>query len=143
MGLRTGGRRAKCLKNRVKSSKIELRFREVRPQGCSSRSPVQQALIYPFIALLQFCFGRTAFLLPASQLDWGARLRMSGGCPVRGEPDAHLNPAQSIAGTAKPCQRCTSVQQALIYSLIMLKKPGNTLFPGFFYTQNSVWTVRF
>lgn len=30
MGLRTGGRRAKSLKNRVKSSKIELRFREVR-----------------------------------------------------------------------------------------------------------------
>lgn len=31
MGLRTGGRRAKSLKNRVKSSKIELRFREIRP----------------------------------------------------------------------------------------------------------------
>ena len=23
------------------------------------------------------------------------------------------------------------------------KKSGNTLFPGFFYAQNSVWTVRF
>ena len=45
MGLRTGGRRAKSLKNRVKSSKIELRFREIRPQSRSSRSPVQQALI--------------------------------------------------------------------------------------------------
>lgn len=33
MGLRTGGRRAKGLKNRVKSSKIELRFREVRIQS--------------------------------------------------------------------------------------------------------------
>ena len=35
VGLRTGGRRAKCLKNRVKSSKIELRFREVRSQSSS------------------------------------------------------------------------------------------------------------
>ena len=46
MGLRTGGRRAKCLKNCVKSSKIELRFREVRSEGCTSCSPVLQALIY-------------------------------------------------------------------------------------------------
>ena len=45
MGLRTGGRRAKSLKNRVKSSKIELRFREVRSEGCTSCSPVLQALI--------------------------------------------------------------------------------------------------
>ena len=45
MGLRTGGRRAKSLKNRVKSSKIELRFREVRSQIRSSRTTVQQALI--------------------------------------------------------------------------------------------------
>ena len=46
MGLRTGGRRAKSLKNRVKSSKIELRFREIRPQSRSSRSAVQQAIIF-------------------------------------------------------------------------------------------------
>ena len=45
MGLRTGGRRAKSLKNRVKSSKIELRFREVRSEGCTSCTPVLQALI--------------------------------------------------------------------------------------------------
>nr|WP_302648921.1 hypothetical protein [uncultured Dysosmobacter sp.] len=46
MGLRTGGRRAKSLKNRVKSSKIELRFREIRSEGCPSRASVQQALIF-------------------------------------------------------------------------------------------------
>lgn len=45
MGLRTGGRRAKSLKNRVKSSKIELRFREVRLKGSPSCSSVLQALI--------------------------------------------------------------------------------------------------
>ena len=49
MGLRTGGRRAKGLKNRVKSSKIELRFREIRSQSSSSRSAVQQAIIQPNI----------------------------------------------------------------------------------------------
>ena len=37
----------------------------------------------------------------------------------------------------------TSVLKEIIYSLIMLKKLGNTPFPGFFYTQNSAWTVRF
>ena len=36
---------SKDLKNRVKSSKIELRFREIRPQSRSSRTAVQQALI--------------------------------------------------------------------------------------------------
>ena len=46
MGLRTGGRRAKGLKNRVISSKIELRFHEVRSQGSSSCSAVQQEIIF-------------------------------------------------------------------------------------------------
>ena len=36
------------MKNRVISSKIELRFREVRSEGCTSCSPVQQALILPY-----------------------------------------------------------------------------------------------
>lgn len=46
MGLRTGGRRAKSLKNRVKSSKIELRFREVRSEGRPPRSPVLQEISF-------------------------------------------------------------------------------------------------
>jgi len=46
VGLRTGGRRAKGLKNRVKSSKIELRFREVRLEGSSPRAAVLQALSF-------------------------------------------------------------------------------------------------
>jgi len=45
VGLRTGGRRAKSLKNRVKSSKIKLRFREVWSQSRSSRSTVLQEII--------------------------------------------------------------------------------------------------
>jgi hypothetical protein len=39
--------------------------------------------------------------------------------------------------------RYQNVNKEIIYSLIMLKKLGNTPFPGFFYTQNSAWTVRF
>lgn len=64
MGLRTGGQRAKSLKNRVKSSKIELRFREVRPEGCTSCTPVLQALIISQYATLRLCFGRAVFYCP-------------------------------------------------------------------------------
>ena len=45
MGLRTGGRRAKSLKNRVQSSKIELRFREVRSQSRTSCASVFKEII--------------------------------------------------------------------------------------------------
>ena len=47
--------------------------------------------------------------------NWGARLRISGGCPVRGEPEALINLCSSIACRAVPCQRCSPVLQALIY----------------------------
>ena len=53
----------------------------------------------------------------------------------------------SLKGTkekgSEGCSSRTSVLKEIIYSLIMLKKLGNTPFPGFFYTQNSAWTVRF
>ena len=48
--------------------------------------------------------------------NWGARLRISGGCPARGEPEARINLCSSIACRAQPCQRCTPVLQALILS---------------------------
>ena len=47
------------------------------------------------------------------------------------DPRSSYEGAQEVR--SESCTSCTSVQQALIYSLIMLKKPGNTLFPGFFY----------
>ena len=53
------------MKNRVKSSKIELRFREVRPQSSSSRTSVQQALILAyrlFKAPKSYGFGAFSFL---------------------------------------------------------------------------------
>jgi len=46
--------------------------------------------------------------------NWGARLRISGGCPARGEPEALIDPCSSIAWRAAHAQRCTPVLQALI-----------------------------
>ena len=114
MGLRTGGRRAKSLKNRVKSSKIELRFREVRSEGCTSRTPVLQALIYLSMQLYGSASAEPFFVALFPE-NWVARLRISGGCPVRGELEALINLCSSIACRAQPCQRCTPVLQALIY----------------------------
>ena len=54
------------------------------------------------------------FLLPAFPENWGARLRISGGCPARGEPEALTKLCSSIACRAQPCQRCSPVLQALI-----------------------------
>ena len=55
--------------------------------------------------------------------NWGARLRISGGCPARGEPEARIDLCSSIACRAQPCQRCSPVLQALIifqYALLRL-----------------------
>ena len=55
------------------------------------------------------------FLLPTFPENRGARLRISGGCPARGEPEAPIDLCSSIACRAQPCQRCSPVLQALIY----------------------------
>ena len=55
------------------------------------------------------------FFVASSPENWGARLRISGGCPARGEPEARINLCSSIACRAQPCQRCSPVLQALIY----------------------------
>ena len=60
------------------------------------------------------------FLLPTFPENRGARLRISGGCPARGEPEALLNPCSSIACRAQPCQRCSPVLQALIIFQVQL-----------------------
>ena len=54
-------------------------------------------------------------MLPTFLENWGARLRISGGCPARGEPEALIDLCSSIACRAQPCQRCSPVLQALIY----------------------------
>ena len=64
-----------------------------------------------FTALLR----QSRFLLPTFPENRGARLRISGGCPARGEPEAFIKLCSSIACRAQPCQRCSPVLQALIY----------------------------
>ena len=113
MGLRTGGRRAKSLKNRVKSSKIELRFREVRSEGCTSCSPVLQALILSQYALLRLCFGRAVFCCPFPG-ELGSTTAHLRRLPRKGRAGGAQNLCSSIACRAQPCQRCSPVLQALI-----------------------------
>ena len=72
----------------------------------SSASADLPGIVYLAVLLRQNCFFIAIF--PAER---GARLRISGGCPARGEPEALKNPCSSIACRAQPCQRCTSVQQ--------------------------------
>ena len=80
----------------------------------ASDAPQFQALIY----LSMHFYGSASaerFLLPTFLENWGARLRISGGCPARGEPEALIDLCSSIACRAQPCQRCSPVLQALIY----------------------------
>ena len=102
------------MKNRVKSSKIELRFREVRSEGCTSCTPVLQALIIFQYALLRLCFGRAVFCcpFPGEQGSTTAHLRR---LPRKGRAGGAQNLCSSIACRAQPCQRCSPVLQALIY----------------------------
>ena len=93
-----------------------------RAQPCQRCSPVLQALIY-FQMQLYGPASAGPFFAAAFQENWGARQRISGGCPVRGEPEAHLKSCSSIACRAQPCQRCSSVLQALIISQYALLRP--------------------
>ena len=85
-----------------------------RAQPCQRCSPVLQALIIFQTQLYGSASAEPFFAAPFPE-NWGARLRISGGCPVRGEPEALVNLCSSIACRAQPCQRCSPVLQALIY----------------------------
>ena len=86
-----------------------------RAQPCQRCSSVLQALILSQYAFYGSASAEPFFVAPFPE-NWGARLRISGGCPARGEPEALVDLCSSIACRAQPCQRCTSVQQALIIS---------------------------
>uniref|UniRef100_UPI003FEF5960 hypothetical protein n=1 Tax=Gemmiger formicilis TaxID=745368 RepID=UPI003FEF5960 len=65
------------MKNRVKSSKIEIRFRKVRLEGCPPRSAVQQALIsaaqqklYPTAFMASVLVGRRLFYGKKGGFSW-------------------------------------------------------------------------
>ena len=86
-----------------------------RAQPCQRCSPVLQALIYLSVHFYGSASAEPFFLLPPFPENRGARLRISGGCPARGEPEALIDLCSSIACRAQPCQRCSPVLQALIY----------------------------
>ena len=97
-------RRSKSLlKHRVQGAAL--------PAMLPSSPSADYISVCTFTALLR----QSRFLLPTFPENRGARLRISGGCPARGEPEALLNPCSSIACRAQPCQRCSPVLQALIY----------------------------
>ena len=84
-----------------------------RAQPCQRCSPVLQALIYLSMHFYGSASAEPFFVAPFPE-NRGARLRISGGCPVRGEPEALIDLCSSIACRAQPCQRCSPVLQALI-----------------------------
>ena len=67
-----------------------------RAQPCQRCSPVLQALIIFQMQLYGSASAEPFFVAPSPE-NRGARLRISGGCPARGEPEALLNPCSSIA----------------------------------------------
>ena len=85
-----------------------------RAVPCQRCSPVLQALIYLSMYFYGSASAEPFFVAPFPE-NWGARLRISGGCPVRREPEALIDLCSSIACRAQPCQRCSPVRQALIY----------------------------
>ena len=67
-----------------------------RAQPCQRCSPVLQALIYLSMHFYGSASAEPFFVAPFPE-NRGARLRISGGCPVRGEPEALIDLCSSIA----------------------------------------------
>ena len=99
---RAGGAFKSLLKHRVQGTAL--------PAMLPSSPSADYISVCTFTALLR----QSRFLLPAFPENRGARLRISGGCPARGEPEALIDLCSSIACRAQPCQRCSPVLQALI-----------------------------
>ena len=113
VGLPMGLLRDGSPKNRMNTGLFGSWSGEVRSEGCTSCSPVLQALIIFQTQLYGSASAEPFFVAPFPE-NWGARLRISGGCPARGEPEALTKLCSSIACRAQPCQRCSPVLQALI-----------------------------
>ena len=73
---RAGGAYKTLLKHRVQGAAL--------PAMLPSSPSADYISVCIFTALLR----QSRFLLPSFPENWGARLRISGGCPVRGEPEA-------------------------------------------------------
>ena len=96
-----------------------------RVQGAAlpAMLPSSPSADYISVCTVTALLRQSRFLLPTFPENRGARLRISGGCPARGEPEALIDLCSSIACRAQPCQRCSPVLQALIifqYALLRL-----------------------
>ena len=108
---RAGGAYKTLLKHRVQGAAL--------PAMLPSSPSADYISVCTFAALLR----QSRFFVAPFPENWGARLRISGGCPARGEPEALIDLCSSIACRAQPCQRCSPVLQALIifqYALLRL-----------------------
>ena len=99
---RAGGAFKSLLKHRVQGAAL--------PAMLPSSPSADYISVCSFTALLR----QSRFFVAPFPENWGARLRISGGCPARGEPEALIDLCSSIACRAQPCQRCSPVLQALI-----------------------------
>ena len=102
VGLPMGLLREESPKNRMNTGLLGSRSGEVRSEGCTSCSPVLQALIIFQVQLYGSASTEPFFAAPFPE-NRGARLRISGGCPARGERVGidrvcEANPAVGIDG---------------------------------------------
>ena len=89
VGLPMGLLREESPKNRMNTGLFGSRSGEVRSEGCTSCTPVQQALIYPVSQTWQFCFGRTAFFVALFPAELGGTTTGTAGRTVCKSCTAH------------------------------------------------------
>ena len=111
VGLPMGLLREESPKNRMNTGLFGSRSGEVRSEGCTSCSPVQQALILPYYGFYGSASAEPFLFNRSFPANWGARLRISGGCPGGASRMRISNNCSSIAWAAEPPQRCSPVQQ--------------------------------
>ena len=111
VGLPMGLLREKSPKTRINTGLFGPRIGVVRSEGCTSCSPVQQALILPYYGFYGSASAEPFLFNRSFPANWGARLRISGGCPGGASRMRISNNCSSIAWAAEPPQRCSPVQQ--------------------------------
>ena len=74
-------------------------------------------------ATLRLCFGRAVFCCPFPG-ELGSTTAHLRRLPRKGRAGGAQNLCSSIACRAQPCQRCTPVQQALIYLKLYFCSPA-------------------
>ena len=100
---RAGGAYKSLLKHRVQGAALP------------AMHPSSPSADFISVCTLRLCFGRAVFCYPFSG-ELGSTTAHLRRLPRKGRAGGTKNLCSSIACRAQPCQRCTSVQQALIIS---------------------------